>query len=184
MTVRHPPVAEGFTQADKVIALVRSSDALSATVTMPVVPLKATALPYLPVVLQVAPALSVPVFNWPEASAVVVPVPSSKEYAAMRPAGTAGPELLIVIFTGAETVELLAPSRATAVMTWVPFVALFVSHEIEYGAVVSSAAIATPSRRNVTPATITLSEAFACSVNVPEIVDPSARPTIETVGAT
>ena len=73
---------------------------------MPEVPLNDTALPYLPAVLQVAPPLSVPVFNWPEASAVVVPLPSSKEYAAMRPAGIAGPELLIDMFTAAETVEL------------------------------------------------------------------------------
>ena len=85
-------------------------------------------------------------------------------------------------FTAAETVVLFAASRATAVMTCAPFVALLVIHEIEYGALVSSAAMATPSRRNVTPATSTLSDAFACSVKVPEIVEPSASPTIETVG--
>ena len=61
--MRQLPVADGFTHADRVIAFVRSSDALSAMVTMPLVPLKETALPYLPAVLQVTPALSVPVFD-------------------------------------------------------------------------------------------------------------------------
>src|SRR5258705_535553 len=50
----------------------------------PEVPLNATAFPTLPVV-QVTPLESVPVLLLPEESAVVVPVPSSNEYAATRP---------------------------------------------------------------------------------------------------
>src|SRR4051812_14654574 len=101
MTERQLPVAEGLSHADSVIPLVRSSDALSATVTMPLLPLNDAALPDLPAVLHVTPPLSVPVFDWPEMSAVVVPVPSSNEYAATRPAGKPPPELLIVTLTAA-----------------------------------------------------------------------------------
>src|SRR3989442_9893484 len=52
-------------------------------------PLKESALPYLPVAVQVAP-LSVPVCPLPVASAVVVPAPSLKPYAARRADGAAG----------------------------------------------------------------------------------------------
>src|SRR5689334_5589652 len=52
-----------------------------ATVTCwPAVPLKDKALPYLPRVVQVIPALRVPVWPLPERSAVLVPVPSPNAY--------------------------------------------------------------------------------------------------------
>src|SRR4051812_30005905 len=69
--------AVGLTHASRVMAPVRCRDAESATVTQLLVPLKDRALPNLPAVLQVA-AVIVPVFPLPEASATVVPVPSSK----------------------------------------------------------------------------------------------------------
>src|SRR6187399_2848110 len=75
----------GLTQASSVIAAVRCSEALSGTVTRELVPLKLSALPYLPVVAQVVLA-AVPVLPLPEASLIVVPAPSSNPYAATRPA--------------------------------------------------------------------------------------------------
>jgi hypothetical protein len=85
-TVRQaaPPAAVGYTHASSVIAVVRRSDAESATLTMLLVPLNVSALPYLPDVVQVA-LESVPVLLLPEASLVVVPVPSSKLYEATGP---------------------------------------------------------------------------------------------------
>src|SRR4051794_16251109 len=65
--------------------VVRSSDAESGTVTQALVPLNESAFPYLPVV-QVA-LLSVPVLPLPDESAVVVPLPASKPYAATAPVG-------------------------------------------------------------------------------------------------
>src|SRR5260370_742754 len=52
--------------------------------TRALVPLKTSALPYFPAVVQVAFAI-VPVFPFPEESATVVPVPSLNEYAATNP---------------------------------------------------------------------------------------------------
>src|SRR5205814_221915 len=72
--------------------------------------------------------------------------------------------------TGAEVVRLPAASRATAVKVCEPLLAVVVSTDTEYGAVVSSAAIGAPSAKNCTPATPTLSEAFAATVIVPETV--------------
>src|SRR5204862_6057358 len=63
--------------------------------------------------------------------------------------------------TGAEVVRLPAASRAIAVKVCEPLLAVVVSTDTEYGAVVSSAAIGAPSAKNCTPATPTLSEAFA-----------------------
>jgi hypothetical protein len=50
---------------------------------------------------------------------------------------------------------------------WLPFVALSVSHWIEYGAVVSSAPRFDPSSLNCTPTTVPLSLAFAETVTLP-----------------
>ncbi len=63
--------------ASSVSELLRSRLGESGTVTMLLLPLKASALPYLPVIVQVAPEI-VPVLLWPEASFKVVPLPSLK----------------------------------------------------------------------------------------------------------
>src|SRR4051812_36854779 len=84
--VRHPLALAGLTQASSVIPLVRSRLAESFTVIQLLVPLNDSALPYLPVALQVAP-LIVPVFPCPERSLTVVPLPSSNEYAATSTRG-------------------------------------------------------------------------------------------------
>src|SRR5947209_15831895 len=80
MTVCQPAGFAGFTHASSVIPFVRSSDALSGTVTQLLTPSNARALPKRPAVHLVL--VSVPVFPSPDASAVVVPEPSSKPYAA------------------------------------------------------------------------------------------------------
>ncbi len=56
------------------------------------------------------------------------------------------------------------------------------SHETEYGAVTSSAPTFTPSTRNWTPATATLSAALALTVVIPDTVAPAVGAVIETVG--
>ena len=87
-----------------------------------------------------------------------------------------------VTVTGAEVVWLPAASRATAVRVCVPPLAVVVSHETEYGVVVSSAPPLTPSSWNWTPATPWLSDAVAVTVIVPETVAPEAGDVILTVG--
>ena len=69
-------------------ALPRSKVALSGTVTKFVVPLNESPLPDWPVV-HVAPVI-VPLLEFPEPSATVVPVPSLNPYAAPSPVGAAG----------------------------------------------------------------------------------------------
>src|SRR3989344_4736688 len=93
----------------------------------------------------------------------------------------------VVVF---DTVTLLtalhlvlpAASRATALMVWVPLVAVVVFHAREYGAMVSSAPTFAPSTLNCTPTTPTLSDALAEMVTFPETVAPSAGAVRETVG--
>ena len=63
------------------MALVRSSVLESLTVTQSLTPSNDSALPYLPLVVQVAPEI-VPLFPLPEVSASVEPLPASKLYAA------------------------------------------------------------------------------------------------------
>src|SRR4029079_4472111 len=84
MIACHPadPAAAGLIQASRVIAVDRRSTAASATVTRESLPLNATRPPNLPPAVQVA-LVSAPVRPWPETSAVVVPVPSSKVYTAI-----------------------------------------------------------------------------------------------------
>src|SRR6266404_451894 len=90
--------------------------------------------------------------------------------------------LKTVIVTVAEVVRLPAASRAIAVMVCEPFVALSVFHCAEYGAAVSSAPALLPSTWNCTPATPTLSEAFAASVTEPDTVAPGAGELTDTDG--
>ena len=87
-----------------------------------------------------------------------------------------------VTVTGAEVVRLPAASRATAVMVCEALLAVVVFHEIEYGAAVTSTPL-TPSSRNCTPATPTLSEALALTVIVPETLAPEAGEVMLTEGA-
>src|SRR5438093_13132205 len=97
--------------------------------------------------------------------------------------GGGGPPLDTVTVTGAEVVRLPAPSRATAVRVWDPSLVVVVSHEIEYGASVSSAPRLAPSSLNWTPTTPTLSEALALTVVAPPTVDPAVGAVMLTVGA-
>src|SRR3982750_2556722 len=86
-TVRQePPAADGFTQASRVMPLVRSSDDAAGTVTTELVPSNESALPCLPADDQVVFA-SVPVLFLPEASLTVGPLPSSNPQEATRPGG-------------------------------------------------------------------------------------------------
>src|SRR5206468_2050332 len=73
--------------------------------------------------------------------------------------------------------------RATAVNVWLPFVAVVVSHDTEYGDAESSAPRVAPSSLNWTPATPTLSLAVALTVTVLDTVAFAAGAVIETVGA-
>ena len=73
-----PGVTVGYTHASSVMPVVRWSEAESLIVTCELVPLKTSALPYLPEVVHV-PFEIVPVFPLPDLSVTVVPVPSSKE---------------------------------------------------------------------------------------------------------
>src|SRR5260221_11357723 len=104
--------------------VVRSNELESETLTRLFCPLKLSAPPNLAVVVQLAPAI-VPALPCPDASAVVVPVPSSKPHAATGPDG---PELATVTGTGLLVARLPVGSRATAVSVWVPFAAVRVSH--------------------------------------------------------
>src|SRR3989442_11784762 len=92
------------------------------------------------------------------------------------------PVLFTVTVTADEVVVLPAASRATAVSVCVPFATVFVSHEMEYGAVVSSAARFAPSSLNWTPATPTLSLAVALTVIVLLTVVPLDGALIVTLG--
>ncbi len=73
--------AVGSTQASSVMAVVRRSEAASATVTRELAPLKSSAGPYRPVDTRVVPA-AVPVLPFPDASTTVVPDTSSNANAA------------------------------------------------------------------------------------------------------
>src|SRR5690348_5043858 len=117
-THSQPLIAVGYTHASSVMALARSREAESATVTQLFVPLNDRALPYLPEVLQVAPEI-VPAFPFPEASPSVEPVPSSKLYAATRVF-----DVETVTVTPAEGVSKL-PLSSTARLLMTVFPAAF-----------------------------------------------------------
>ena len=80
-------------------------------------------------------------------------------------------------------VVLPAASLARAVSVCTPLVTVVVFQTQLYGEVVSSEQRFTPSSLNWTPATATLSEAFAETVTVPVVVALFAGAVIETVGA-
>src|SRR5437016_7212483 len=90
--------------------------------------------------------------------------------------------LYAVTVAAAAVAVLPAASRATAVNVCGPLVAVVVFHETVYGAVVTSRPRLAPSRRNWTPATPTLSDAFALTVMMPETGAPFAGAVILTVG--
>ena len=81
-----------------------------------------------------------------------------------------------VTVTGWEFQRAPSRSRATALSVCDPLFAVFVFHEIEYGAAPSSAPRLTPSSWNWTPATVSAPMAltFALTVMVPETVEPEA----------
>src|SRR5439155_1751048 len=87
-----------------------------------------------------------------------------------------------VTVTPADVFRFPAASRAIAVRVCEPFPTLAVFQEVEYGAAVSSAPSAPPSRRNCTPATPTLSEAVALTVTVDDTVAPFAGDVMLTDG--
>src|SRR5262245_11443367 len=79
---------------------------------------------------------------------------------------------------------LPAASRATALTVCVPFAMLVVFHVVEYGDDVSSLPRLVPSTRNWTPATPTLSLAFAVTATeAPDTVALFAGAVRETVGS-
>src|SRR5207248_461884 len=79
-------------------------------------------------------------------------------------------------------VRLPAASRATAVKVCEPLTTAVVLNEGSEGRGVGTAAIGAPSAKNCTPATPTLSEAFAVTGIVPETVAPLAGELMLTVG--
>src|SRR6185312_15184796 len=81
--------------------------------------------------------------------------------------------LLTVTVTEAAVAVLFAASLATAVNVWSPLVAARVSHGTVYGLAVNSAPRFVPSSMNCTPATPTLSLAFADTTTAaPDTVAP------------
>jgi len=85
-TVSHPVgVLDGFTQASRVMPVVRSSELESGILTRSLTPSKRSAFPYLPVVTQTGPFVNVPAFEFPDESERVVPDPSSNPYSATKP---------------------------------------------------------------------------------------------------
>src|SRR4051794_7783568 len=112
-TVRQElPSADGFTHASTVMPVPRCSASESGTVTHVEAPLKLSARPNLPAVVQAAFAAT-PLLPFPVASGMLVPLPWSNEYAATGPP-PGGDAFATVTATGAEVVELPAASRATA----------------------------------------------------------------------
>ena len=94
-----------------------------------------------------------------------------------------GSELFTVTEIAEEVAVFPAASRARAVRVCEPLDVWVVSQTMEYGAVVSSEPRFTPSKRNCTPKTPTLSEAVAeMLTEEPDTVAPFAGDEIETVG--
>src|SRR5256885_641418 len=114
--------------------------------------------------IQLAP---VPTLSDALAMIVVVPLTVAPPAGAVTLMVGAVVSLKTVTVTAAAVVELPAASRAIAVSVCDALLAVFVSHEIEYGAVISSAPTFAPSSRNWTPTTPTLSDAVALIAVVP-----------------
>ncbi len=87
-----------------------------------------------------------------------------------------------VTVTVADVVLLPVASRAIALRVCVPAATAPAFQLAEYGDVVSSAPRAAPSTWNWTPATPTLSEAFAVTEMVPVTVEPEVGKVIATAG--
>src|SRR5262249_29245750 len=168
-----------LTQASTVPVLPSARLAELATVTLSLTPSRFTPFPNFPAV-QAVPLVSVPLLELPEISAVVVPLPSLRPSAITRPEATPP---VTVTETGALVVWLPAASRARAESVCEPLVAAEASHEMEYGAVVSSVPSAFPSSRNCTPATPMLSLASADTVTVPVTDAPPAGAGMENTAA-
>ena len=88
--------AEGLTHASSVIPVDSCSWAALGTETSALPPLNCSALPNFPVAAHVAFEM-VPLWPLPDASATVVPDPSSNAYAATSPDGPAGVVALAVL---------------------------------------------------------------------------------------
>jgi hypothetical protein len=88
----------------------RCNDAESGTFTRAFVPLKTSASPNLPVLVQVA-FETVPVFAFPDESATLVPDPSSNPYAATKP-GPEVPPCVVAVAMFENGPRLLAASVA------------------------------------------------------------------------
>src|SRR4026207_1956806 len=83
--------------------------------------------------------------------------------------------------TGAEVVALPTRSRATAVTEYVPSDRVVLSQLKVYGNTGRSGLTGVPFTLNCTPATATLSDAFAVSGTMPD-TSPAAGAVIDTVG--
>src|SRR5262249_17914951 len=95
MTSRQLPVTTaGFTHASSDIPLDSCNDVEFGMSMRELVPLKFSPFPYFPAEVQVA-FTSLPVWPFPDASAVVVPDPSSKPYAATSVGPPPPPELVV-----------------------------------------------------------------------------------------
>src|SRR5262249_2205306 len=143
-------------------------------------------------VVSSAPRFAPSSLNWTpttptlsEAFAVTDTVPDT----VVPPAGAGIDTVRFVVspfdpVTGTPAAAVVSPaaSRATAVNVWPPAAADVVFHDIEYGKAVYSAPRFAPSSLNWTPATPTLSEAFAVTFTVPLTVLPAAGVINETVG--
>src|SRR5688500_2780171 len=102
----------------------------------------------------------------------------------MRVVAAAGGGMALdtVTVIGAEVVVLPAASRARAVSVCAPLLEVLVFQATSYGAVVSSPPTWVPSTKNLTPDTLTLSDAVAAIVTPPESVAPSAGDVMAAVG--
>src|SRR5436190_24332488 len=99
----------GRVQASSVSGPVRRSAGVSAMVTSPSTPLNASAAPLWPFVVQVTPPWRTPALPLLELSRVVVPLPSSKPYAATRPvAGGGGSTAAATSFEGGPTLPVVS----------------------------------------------------------------------------
>src|SRR5689334_4025799 len=129
-------------------------------------------------------AVVVPKFTF-ELAGTFVPQLITADPAVIEPAEipdtTGGLLLNTSTSTSADVALLPDASRALADKVCAPLLVKPVLHEMEYGAVKSSAPSATPSRRNCTPATPALSLALALTVTTPDTL-PAEGAVITTVG--
>src|SRR5690349_18824846 len=102
MTFIQPLRELGLTHASRVMPVLRWSEAESFTVIRAPV-LKVRAWPNLPEADQVA-LLIVPTLLLPEMSAVAMPAPSSKPYAATKPLGGVSPTMMFKFVAALELV--------------------------------------------------------------------------------